>query len=229
MQTAVLASKPEVAPQRVTPGLRFVQWWLGLGSALCLTLPYVRCAPGLNRLDPAQRYLFVCNHVSLLDTILLGGLFWQYRRLPFLVLGDKAVWNSSWLRRFLSRRIGYLLERGRLNPNRIAELEEFGRAGREMHLLVFPEGTRGDGLKVGPCQPGIFSIAQAAQLPIVPVFIANMQLISTKTGPFHPFAGWRKVEVNFGPALPPEDYLRLERESFTNLIREKISAAQSVG
>jgi 1-acyl-sn-glycerol-3-phosphate acyltransferase len=212
--------------RRVTGGLKFVQWWLGLGATLFLALPYLRRTHGSQRLDPRQRYLFVCNHVSLLDTILLGALCWQANCYPILVLGDKSVWHANWFKKLLSSKIGFLLDRSKMNPHRLDELEEFGCSGKDFHLIVFPEGTRGDGITVKTCQPGIFHIAQSARLPIVPVFIANMQLISTKTGPVHPLAGWRKVEVHFGPAIPPETYLNLPREQFLEFVRTKIATAK---
>lgn len=180
----------------------------------------------MERLDPQQRYLFVSNHVSLLDTILIGALCWRANCYPIIVLGDKSVWHTSWLKKLLSSKIGFLLERGRKNLNRIEELQEFGRAGNEFHLVVFPEGTRGDGVNVATCQPGIYFIAQEARLPIVPILIENMQLISTKTGKFHPFAGCRKVEVHFGDAIAPEKYLAMPREEFTEFVREKIADAK---
>ena len=211
---------------RVTPGLTFVQWWLGLGATLCLALPYLRRTIGMDRLDPKQRYLFVVNHVSLLDTILLGALCWRSKCYPILVLGDKHVWHASWSKKLLSSRIGFLLDRGKMNPNRIEELQTFGRAGHEFHLVVFPEGTRGDGVNVAACQPGIYHIAQEARLPIVPVFIANMQLISTKTGRFHPFRGIRKVEVQFGAPITPQNYLTIPREEFGEFVRQKIGEAK---
>ena len=225
---AALPSKVVPVPThpRVTSGLTFVQWWLGLGATLFLALPYLRRARGMDRLDPRQRYLFVVNHVSLLDTILLGALCWRSNCYPILVLGDKHVWHASWLKKLLSSRIGFLLERGKMNPNRIDELQTFGRAGNEFHLVVFPEGTRGDGVNVATCQPGIYHIAQEARLPIVPVFIANMQLISTKTGSFHPFRGINKVEVQFGEPIASESYLTLPREEFVEFIRQKITAAK---
>ncbi|MFO1513801.1 MAG: lysophospholipid acyltransferase family protein, partial [Verrucomicrobiota bacterium] len=136
------------------------------------------------------------------------------------------VWHASFLRKLLSSRIGFLLERGKMNPNRIDELQNFGRAGNDFHLVVFPEGTRGDGINVAPCQPGIYFIAQEARIPIVPVFIANMQLISTKTGSFHPFRGLHKVEVQFGEPIAPENYLTLPREEFVEFIRQKIATAK---
>lgn len=224
LETNGPAAKP--ARRRVTRSLKFIQWFLGLGATLSLALPYLRRTHGINRLDPRHRYLFVCNHVSLLDTILLGGLCWRWDCYPILVLGDKSVWHASWLRKLLSSKIGFLLERGKANPNRFNELEEFGRSGKEFHLIVFPEGTRGDGVNVATCQPGIYYIAQAARIPIVPVFIENMQLISTKTGRFHPFAGWRKVKVHFGAAIEAEKYLTMPREEFIEFVRQQIVAAK---
>lgn len=213
--------------RRVTRGLKFIQWWLGLGATLFLALPYLRRTHGMQRLDPQQRYLFVCNHVSLLDTILLGALCWQANCYPILVLGDKSVWHANWFKKLLSSKIGFLLDRSKMNPHRLDELQEFGRSGREFHLVVFPEGTRGDGVTVKACQPGIFHIAQSARLPLVPMFITNMQLISTKTGPVHPLAGWRKVEVHFGSPIPPEEFLNLPREEFVEFVRTKIAAAKN--
>ncbi len=211
----------------VTTGLKFIQWCLGFGATLFLALPYLRRTRGMWRLDPQQRYLFVSNHVSLLDTILLGALCWRADCYPIIVLGDKSVWHANGFKKLLSSKIGFLLERGKNNPNRINELQEFGRAGKEFHLVVFPEGTRGDGVNVATCQPGIFFISQEARLPIVPIFIENMQLISTKTGKFHPFAGWRKVEVHFGEAIAPENYLKMPREEFTEFVRGEIAKAKA--
>jgi 1-acyl-sn-glycerol-3-phosphate acyltransferase len=91
---------------------------------------------------------------------------------------------------------------------------------------VFPEGTRGDGVNVATCQPGIYYIAQAARLPLLPVFIENMQLVSTKNGRFHPIQGWRKVEVHFGAAIAPEKYLSLPREEFLDFVRTQIASAK---
>lgn len=214
---------PAAQQPRVTRELISIQALLGIGAYLSLGVPYLRRVHGLRRLDVSQRYLFVCNHVSLLDTILLGGLCWRSGCYPILVLGDKSVWHASWIKRALSSRIGFLLERGKLNPGRVRELQEFGRAAGEFHLVVFPEGTRGDGLRVGPCQPGLYYVAQEARLPMVPVFFENMQLVSTKTARFHPIGGMRKVEVHFGAPISAETYLQIPREEFPEFVRRSIA------
>ena len=209
---------------QVSRELVFIQTLLGLGAHLFLALPYLRRTHGLEKLDPRRRYLFVCNHVSLLDTILLGALCWRSGCYPILVLGDKTVWHASRIKRLLSSPIGFLLERGKFNPARIRELKAFGRASGQFHLVVFPEGTRGDGVQVGPCQPGLYYIAREARVPIVPVFFQNMQFVSTKTGRFHPIGGLRKVEVHFGEPIPSAAYLAMPREAFLEFIRRSIAA-----
>jgi 1-acyl-sn-glycerol-3-phosphate acyltransferase len=207
---------------RRTRALVFIQFLLGLGAYLFFAWPYLRRYRLTVPLDPKQRYLFVANHVSLLDTILLGALSWRLNCYPILVLGDKRVWHASWLKRLLSSRIGFLLDRGRLNPNRIEELQTFGQCASDFHLLVFPEGTRGDGLHVAECQPGIYHIAQRARVPIVPVFLRNMQFVSTKTGRFHPIGGLRQIDVLYGRPVPPETYVTMDREAFTDFIRSQL-------
>ena len=218
---------PDLRQPRVTRSLVFTQWLMGLGAHLFIVLPYLRRVHHLERLQAARRWLIVCNHVSLIDTILLGAICWRAGCYPILVLGDRKVWHASWLKKMLSAPIGFLLERGKMNPNRVNELEAFGRAGREQTLIVFPEGTRGDGIHVGPCQPGLHYIAQAAQMPIVPLFIENMQLVSTKHGRYHPFRGLRKVEVHVGEPIAPEKYLSLSREEFSAFMRQSIAEAQA--
>lgn len=200
-----------------------VQYCLGGAANFTLAALYLRRVHGLGKINRGQHCIYVSNHVSLLDTFLLGSLFWRRRCYPISVLGDKAVWSTSWFKRALSNVLGFLLERGKLNPARIEELKTFGRAASDFHLVVFPEGTRGNGVDVAECQPGIFYIAQEARVPIVPVFIENMQLVSTKKGRFHPIGGLRKVEIHFGDAIAPEDYLNLSRDEFTEMIRGKIS------
>jgi 1-acyl-sn-glycerol-3-phosphate acyltransferase len=216
----------EMIQGRISRKLVFIQSLIGMGVYVLLALPYLRRTHGMERLRSGQNYLFAANHVSLLDSILLGALCWRSGRYPILVLADKKIWQASWIRRLLSRSTSFLLERGKLNPGRIRELQGFGRAGKNFQLIVFPEGTRGDGVNVAECQPGIYFIAHEARLPIVPVFFENMQCVSTKTGRFHPLGGLRKVDVHFGEPILPEKYLHLPREDFLELVRRSITVAR---
>lgn len=208
------AASPIGATRRRADGItQFVQIVLGAFCYTLLLLPYCRRISGWVR-PRASRCLYVCNHVSLLDTILLGGLFWSRRALPILVLGDRGTWRQSPVKRMLSWRLGFLLERGGVARARIAELKQYARSSEDFNLIVFPEGTRGDGRRLNPLQAGVYFIAREAKIPIVPVGIRNMQYVSTKNGRFHPIAGARKIEVRFGESWSPDEYLELRREDF---------------
>ena len=63
----------------------------GVGATLFCALLYLRRTRGRDRPDPKQRYLFVCNHVSPLDTILLGAVCWQANCYPMLVLVTTVI------------------------------------------------------------------------------------------------------------------------------------------
>lgn len=201
----------------------FMQLFLGFFCYSLTCLPYCRRIRG--RVPPRnERCLFVCNHVSLLDTILLGGVFWSRATLPFLVLGDRATWHESAFKRLLSWRLGFLLDRDGLAKERIIELKQFARASQEFHLLVFPEGTRGDGVRLNPLQAGVYFIAKEAKVPIVPVGIRNMQQVSTKQGRFRPIAGLRKIEVCFGEPWSADEYLALRRPDFLDAMEKRMQA-----
>jgi hypothetical protein len=60
----------------------------------------------------------------------------------------------------------------------------------------------------------------------VPVFIENMQWVSTKAGPFRPIGGLRKIEVHFGEPILPEKYLGLPRAEFLEFVRRSITTAR---
>ena len=104
----------------------------------------------------------------------------------------------------------------------IQQLKCFGRSTAGFNLLVFPEGHRGDGEHVQECQAGVAVIAREARVPIVPVFIANMQRVTSRNTPFRPLSGLRQIRVHFGPRWEPEDYLGLEPDALRAEMRRRI-------
>lgn len=199
----------------------FLQGFFGFFCYTIFLVPYCRRISGW--VPPREsRRLYVCNHVSLLDTILLGGIFWSRRSLPILVLGDRTTWRQSRFKRILSWRLGFLLEREGVARERIAELKQYARSSEDFRLIVFPEGTRGEGRRLSPLQAGIYFIAREARIPIVSIGIRNMQQVSTKNGRFHPIAGVRKIEVRFGESWSPDEYLELRRKDFLEALNGRM-------
>src|SRR5512145_155083 len=109
MNSGPSAIEAGIPQPRVTRVMVFTQLALGLVLHLFLALPFLRRTHGFERLRPERRMLMVVNHVSLLDTLLIASLCWRSRCYPILVLGDKNIWQASWIRRFLSFQTAFLL------------------------------------------------------------------------------------------------------------------------
>jgi 1-acyl-sn-glycerol-3-phosphate acyltransferase len=197
---------------------RTVQAVLGVLATIFVYLPYVRRVHGR---VPRERRLYVCNHVSLLDTVILGTCLFLRGHMPILVLGDRATWSRSLVRRLLSRRTGYLIDRGSPDRAMVQRLRDFGARIDRFELIVFPEGTRGDGKTVAPCQPGIAVIARKAGVPIVPVFLEGVERVSSKRGPRRLLGGLRSVEIRFGEEFTIGD---AKRGEFAEEVRRRLLA-----
>ena len=100
--------------------------------------------------------------------------------------------------------MGFLIDRGRPSKFRVESLHEFARHIDRFELVVFPEGTRGNGSQVGRCQPGVLHVAEEAGVPIVPIALCNMQRVSTKKGRFHLIGGLRQVVIRIGEEFTPD-------------------------
>lgn len=208
-------------PRRADFATHLMQALLGVSCWLIFAGIYTRKISG--KIPPkSRRALFVCNHVSLLDTLLIGGILWSRRTMPMLVLGDLGTWKGGWLRRWLSWKLGFLIERGGIVRDRIDELKAFARSSQDFHLVVFPEGTRGDGERLAELQPGVYFVAKEAQIPIVPIRIRNMARLSSKHGGVHILGGLRQIEVEFGEPFEPAEYAGLRREAFMEDLRRRM-------
>ena len=124
---------------------------------------------GLARFDlaaldalPAQGpAVIACNHLSLLDAVLVIS------RLPNAVCIAKAgLWDNPFLGGSV-RLAGYIR-----NDAPLALIRAASRALREgRQLVIFPEGTRSDGRGLGRFKPGFAAMARAAGVPVQTVFL----------------------------------------------------------
>jgi len=111
--------------------------------------------------------LLVANHASVLDPPLVGGA--ARRRLSFLAkaeLFDVPLFGG------LIRRLGARpLRREGPDAGALRAALRVLRDGGA--LLVFPEGTRGQGGVLGPAKPGAGMLAVLGKAPVVPVYISG--------------------------------------------------------
>ena len=135
----------------------------------------------------ARPVLFAANHVSYLDITIFGSLIAG----SFIAKREVARWPLfGWLAKlqrsvFIDRQVRSTLEQ----RDSIA-----GRLGAREALILFPEGTSGDGNRVLPFKSALFSVADhAASAPVTvqPVSIAYTRLDGMPIGRrFRPLFAW---------------------------------------
>jgi 1-acyl-sn-glycerol-3-phosphate acyltransferase len=132
---------------------------------------------GREHLATPDPFILVANHSSHLDTLSLLSLFplGRLRRLRPCAAAD--YFDRTPLIALLSRTFFNVLpiERVHIRPEEhpIQRMREALERGES--LLLFPEGTRGQGGDLGPFKPGIAYLAeQLPRIPVVPAYLENM-------------------------------------------------------
>lgn len=167
-------------------------------------------------LDPAQRYIFLSNHVSNLDPPVL-----------FPLLPGRA---AAFLKRSLIRIpvLGYGMRLADFIPvdrggNVEAAIDSVATASRVLasgvHILSFVEGTRSRDGRLQPFKKGPFYLAMDTGAPVVPVSISGTESMMRK-GSLRIFPGTARVV--FHAPLLPRDFST--REDLMEAVRAAIAA-----
>jgi 1-acyl-sn-glycerol-3-phosphate acyltransferase len=174
------------------------------------------------QMSSAPPTLFVSNHVSYFDIAVLASL------IPgsFVAKQEVAGWPLfGWLAKL--QRSVFIDRRGK---RAAAQRDEMGgRLQRGDDLILFAEGTSGDGNRVLPFKSALFSVARlrpgGTALPVQPVSVAYTRLDGVPMGRYlRPFfawygdmelashmwqatgLGWVTVEVEFHPLVTLDQF-----------------------
>lgn len=174
------------------------------------------------------RVLYVSNHASYFDIVVLGSLL----RASFIAKSEVKTWLGFGLLAVLQRTVFVERRRGRskVHANDIA-----GRLIEGDRLILFPEGTSNDGNRTLPFKSSMFAAALPSQgqgadapvegLKVQPVSITYTRLNGMPMGRgLRPFYAWYgdmdlmphlldalslgrvDVEVEFHPPVDPKDF-----------------------
>ncbi len=206
----VVFMRPFIGLRKTLRNIRILICWYGLVIVRGLTFPFVRLI--YKDYEKGRDYgacVYVCNHRSSSDAFLMALLNrevvqvvnnWPFR-IPLI----------GWIARIA----GYLSIRSM--PFEIFEKKGCELLKQGVSLIAFPEGSRSMDKSMQQFNGAIFRVAQAAQVPIVPLCLSGNQRIPSKgTGILTPGT----VRVHKLPALTWDSYKDFSAFKLKNRVRE---------
>jgi 1-acyl-sn-glycerol-3-phosphate acyltransferase len=195
-------AKPNPAANQTGPLTRLLVRFLLLG----LTRTFYRVhAEGAKNLPAKGGALLVCNHLSLIDALLLASC--TPRQIRFLMY--KGFYEKWWIKP-LVQAMGAIPISSELRPREMLQsLRTAGEALKNGELVcIFAEGQITRIGQMLPFRRGFEKIIKDVEVPIIPVALDGVwgSIFSFEKGRFI----WKmprripyRVAVNFGPPLPP--------------------------
>ncbi len=130
-----------------------------------------------NRSKHTGPVLYVANHISWVDILVLGGTL---KNASFVAKSEIAGWGLFGTLCALQRTL--FINRARRSDSAKQRDELAARIHEGDSLVLFPEGTSTDGMRVAPFKSALFSVAELADrgleqsLVIQPITIAYTQI-----------------------------------------------------
>ena len=154
-----------------------------------------------------QPSVIIANHQSFIDTLFILSC-----SLKIVMVTNKWVWWSP-IFGILVRYVGYVCVDTGYEKN-IIKLKKKVEQGYS--VVVFPEGTRSAGGRIGRFHKGAFAIAEDLGLDITPLLLYGTGMVVSKCYPFNIQAG--TIAIKMLPAIAADDY------SFGTGYRERCKA-----
>lgn len=126
--------------------------------------------------------IYVANHTSHIDGLAVWAALPPPERRRARPVAARDYWQSSWIRRVLARDVFRVVFVGRGEGTARDALENLTAAlDAGDSLILFPEGTRGDGETLGRFQAGVYHLAaDRPEIDVVPVYLANLGRVLPK-------------------------------------------------
>jgi 1-acyl-sn-glycerol-3-phosphate acyltransferase len=188
--------------------------------------------------EPSERQrIYFANHSSHLDFVVLWSALPPEIRARVRPIAAKDYWEETPLRRYLAQNVFHavLLERGTTAKAKNPEeahfvgrhlIEEMDNAlGTQDSLILFPEGTRGTGEKMGPFRSGLYHLAmRRPDVELVPAYLDNLNRILPK-GEFLPVPMLSLLTFGKPIQLEPNE----EKDAFLERAREAVAGLRRIG
>jgi 1-acyl-sn-glycerol-3-phosphate acyltransferase len=194
---------------------RFTCFWASLYTWLNPAWPVT--TSGLEKIDDDQACVFVANHLSFLDILVMFRLFRHFKwvskienfRVPLI------GWNMS-LNRYIRLRRG---DRSSV-VQMLRDCEQTLAQGSS--LMMFPEGTRSASGKMRNFKAGAFEIALKSKVPIHPIVLQGTSEALPKRGFI--LQGRHPISIRVLDRIPYADFSQMSVEDLTLYVHAVIAA-----
>lgn len=171
--------------------------------------------------------LVVCNHVSFMDALILGG--GCPRPLRFLM--DRPIYESPWLNWFFRIAGAIPVDSERCDPGGVRRaLDEVSHALRQGEVvMLFPEGRLTSDGEMQRFRRGIDIILARDPVPVVPAGLAGLWGSWTSNRGGKALTKWprrfrARVALHFGDPIPVGEAKRADMERRVNELKRKAEA-----
>ncbi len=214
--TAVMITTA-VVTSVVAPAGRWQRFLYRLWASMVLGIAGARVrVHHAERLDPNANYVVAANHLSLMDT----PLMLLHLPVEFKFLAKRELLKTPFIGWYLIRGGHLTVDRGSLRSS-LESMNECARLIRERRLsvLIFPEGTRGQG-ELQPFKDGAAYLAIQSGVPAVPVAIHGTEdVLAAKSSHFRS----ADVDVIIGEPIPVTGLTLKDRGRVTAELQARVS------
>ncbi|HEX7057288.1 MAG TPA: lysophospholipid acyltransferase family protein [Bacilli bacterium] len=172
---------------------------------------------GAEQIPADEAVLFVCNHQSLYDILLLLGYIPKAKGFIAKKELAKMPLISTWMRYLPS----VFMDRKNVRQSLTAINQGIAALKSGHSLVVFPEGTRSRDGKLLDFKPGSLKLAIKSGVPIVPITIKG-------SGEIFGWSGWRlkraDAELIVSPPLYADEYQAMDIHALSSRVRDLIAA-----
>lgn len=182
----------------------------------------IRLRMDLTAIPEGETCIFVCNHQSHLDILVL---FWALGARKISYVAKKSLFKIPVFGWALHRNGHLSIDRGnrRAAMRAIEKAVEAARNGRS--IVIFPEGTRQTQLTtLGEFKTGGMVLAMKCRKPIVPLVLAGTGEMMPK-GRIRFTPGARDVCLRALPPIPADRYSIKEREALKEHLHTIMNSA----
>ena len=173
---------------------------------------------GRDRLPKGETALYVANHRSIFDVVLLDGRM----PVPTAIIAKKEMKAVPILNWWMMLKHCKFLDRSDIKQNLKIVLECIEEAKNGQTILIFPEGTRSKGdseLDMLEFKEGSMKIALKSGVKIVPVAIHGTRDIMEK---HFPIIKSVDVTITYGEPIDPKSMDKEQQKHLGALCRERI-------